>query len=92
MTNILTVTTPRSTSANQDPAYGGCLPKIAAMESSALPYQHIGQDIPVGLITGIAAIPLSLMTSIVMSVKVGLATMAVAYLIGWAVARSKRTR
>jgi len=90
MDSMTIMPTPRLASANQGPASGERLLKIDAIESSASQRQDGDRKIPVELFTGVIAIPLALSISIVMSVKVGLATLAFAYLIGWAVSRSKR--
>ncbi len=89
MNNITIVTTPKSISAHPNPAYGGCLPKMAATESSAFQSQDATRNISAGLMTAMVAIPLSLSIGIVTSAKIGLATLACAYLIGWTLSRSK---
>jgi MFS superfamily sulfate permease-like transporter len=79
------VSASRSMSADQHPAYDGCLPKMAAMESAAFQAQYVGRDIAAGLITGVMAIPLSVGIAMMSDypIKVGLATVAFACLIGW---------
>ena len=79
------VSAPRSISADQGPAYDGYLPKMAAMESAAFQAQYVGRDIAAGLITGVMAIPLSVGIAMMSDypIKVGLATVAFACLIGW---------
>jgi len=92
MDRLPIVTIPKLILANQGPAYGGLLPKMEAMESSDSQSQHAGRGISAEVFTGIIAIPLALSIGIVMSVKVGLATLAFAYLIGWALSRSRHNR
>ena len=79
------VTSPRLISTDQDSAYGGYLPQMAAMESAAFQAQYAGRDIAAGLITGVMAIPLSVGIAMMSDypIKVGLATVAFACLIGW---------
>ena len=87
MDSMTIVGRPTSISANQNPAYAGCLPKIAATESPALQSQDTALNISAGLLTAMVAIPLSLSIGIVVSVKIGVVTMACAYVIGWMLSR-----
>ena len=89
MDNIAIVNTPSSISANPNPAYGECLPKMAATESFAFQSQNAAWDISAGLMTAMVAIPLSLSIGIVLSVKMGFVILACAYLIGWALSHSQ---
>lgn len=74
-----------SVSANHDTPYGEGLLKMAAFESAAFQAQYVGRDIAAGLITGVMAIPLSVGIAMMSDypIKVGLATVAFACLIGW---------
>lgn len=89
MDSITIVTTPKSILANQSPAYSGCSP---TMESSGFQSPDAARDISAGLLTAMVAIPLSLSIGIVVSVKLGLATLAGAYVIGWILSRSQDKR
>jgi MFS superfamily sulfate permease-like transporter len=79
------VTSSGSVSANHDTPYGEGLLKMAAFESAAFQAQYVGRDIAAGLITGVMAIPLSVGIAMMSDypIKVGLATVAFACLIGW---------
>jgi MFS superfamily sulfate permease-like transporter len=79
------VTTSRSISAGEENIYHKSLPNIAALNSAAFQAQYVGRDIGAGLITGVMAIPLSVGIAIMSDypIKVGLATVAFACLIGW---------
>ncbi|HRI38298.1 MAG TPA: SulP family inorganic anion transporter, partial [Nitrospira sp.] len=61
------------------------LPEISVAESAAFQSQYAGRDIAAGLITGVMAIPLSVGIAMMSDfpIKVGLATVAFACLIGW---------
>ena len=85
MDGMSIVTTPRSISASQDSAYSRDLPHMAVVESAAFQAQYVGRDIAAGLITGVMAIPLSVGIAMMSDypIKVGLATVAFACLIGW---------
>lgn len=85
MDDMPIVSAPRSISADQNPVYDGYLPKMAAMESAAFQAQYVGRDIAAGLITGVMAIPLSVGIAMMSDypIKIGLATVAFACLIGW---------
>lgn len=74
-----------SLSADQDTTYQESLPEISAIESAAFQAQYAGRDIASGLITGVMAIPLSVGIAMMSDypIKVGLATVAFACLIGW---------
>lgn len=60
-------------------------PQLALPESAAFQAQYLGRDLAAGLITGIMAIPLSVGIAMMSDypIKVGLATVAFACLIGW---------
>lgn len=79
------VTSSGSLSSNRDTAYGEGLLKMAAFEPAAFQAQYVGRDIAAGLITGVMAIPLSVGIAMMSDypIKVGLATVAFACLIGW---------
>ncbi len=79
------VTTSRSISAGEEDVCHKSLPNIAALNSAAFQAQYVGRDIGAGLITGVMAIPLSVGIAIMSDypIKVGLATVAFACLIGW---------
>lgn len=79
------VTSSGSLSANCDTAYGEGLLKMAAFEPAAFQAQYVGRDIAAGLITGVMAIPLSVGIAMMSDypIKVGLATVAFACMIGW---------
>lgn len=79
------VTSSRSLTSNRDTAYGEGLLKMAAFEPAAFQAQYVGRDIAAGLITGVMAIPLSVGIAMMSDypIKVGLATVAFACLIGW---------
>ncbi|NGZ95960.1 MAG: SulP family inorganic anion transporter, partial [Nitrospira sp. WS110] len=79
------VTTSRSHSVTENKAYTGPLQTMAAIESAAFQAQYVGRDIAAGLITGVMAIPLSVGIAMMSDypIKVGLATVAFACLIGW---------
>ena len=59
--------------------------ELTRIESAAFQGQYVGRDIAAGLITGVMAIPLSVGIAIMSDypIKVGLATVAFACLIGW---------
>ncbi len=61
------------------------LPEISVTESAAFQAQYAGRDVAAGLITGVMAIPLSVGIAMMSDfpIKVGLATVAFACLIGW---------
>lgn len=61
------------------------LPEIPVAESAAFQAQYAGRDVAAGLITGVMAIPLSVGIAMMSDfpIKVGLATVAFACLIGW---------
>ncbi len=84
MDSMTIANTPSSISANHTTTYGGYLPKT---EPSALQRQDPALNISAGLMTAMVAIPLALSISIVLSIKIGLATLACAYVIGWALSR-----
>lgn len=79
------MTTSRSHSVTKNKAYTGPLQTMAAIESAAFQAQYVGRDIAAGLITGVMAIPLSVGIAMMSDypIKVGLATVAFACLIGW---------
>jgi MFS superfamily sulfate permease-like transporter len=79
------VTTLGSISAGEEDLCHKSLPNIAALNSAAFQAQYVGRDIGAGLITGVMAIPLSVGIAIMSDypIKVGLATVAFACLIGW---------
>ncbi|OQW33879.1 MAG: sulfate transporter [Nitrospira sp. SG-bin2] len=58
---------------------------MAAFEPAAFQAQYVGRDIAAGLITGVMAIPLSVGIAMMSDypIKVGLATVAFACMIGW---------
>ena len=60
-------------------------PQLALPESAAFQAQYLGRDLAAGLITGVMAIPLSVGIAMMSDypIKVGLATVAFACLIGW---------
>jgi len=60
---------------------------MTAAEPSTLQSQDAALNISAGLLTAMVAIPLSLSIGIVVSVKIGLVTMACAYVIGWVLSR-----
>lgn len=78
-------TAPRSYSAIENKAYTEPLQTLASIESAAFQAQYIGRDVAAGLITGVMAIPLSVGIAMMSDypIKVGLATVAFACLIGW---------
>ncbi|MDH4245384.1 MAG: SulP family inorganic anion transporter [Nitrospira sp.] len=85
MDGMSIVTTSRSHSVTENKAYTGPLQTMAAIESAAFQAQYVGRDIAAGLITGVMAIPLSVGIAMMSDypIKVGLATVAFACLIGW---------
>lgn len=78
-------TAPRPYSAIENKAYTEPLQTLASIESAAFQAQYIGRDVAAGLITGVMAIPLSVGIAMMSDypIKVGLATVAFACLIGW---------
>ena len=60
-------------------------PQLALPESAAFQAQYLGRDVAAGLITGVMAIPLSVGIAMMSDypIKVGLATVAFACLVGW---------
>ncbi len=60
-------------------------PQFALPESAAFQAQYFGRDVAAGLITGVMAIPLSVGIAMMSDypIKVGLATVAFACLVGW---------
>ena len=74
-----------SLSTEQDTSYQESLSGIAVAESAAFQAPYVGRDIAAGLITGVMAIPLSVGIAMMSDypIKVGLATVAFACLIGW---------
>lgn len=74
-----------SLSSDQETTYHAELPGISVAESAAFQAQYVGRDIAAGLITGVMAIPLSVGIAMMSDypIKVGLATVAFACLIGW---------
>lgn len=79
------VTSTSSLSTTEENFYQGSLPTISVPESAAFQAQYVGRDIAAGLITGVMAIPLSVGIAMMSDypIKVGLATVAFACLIGW---------
>lgn len=79
------VTSSNTISAGAEHSYQGSLPKISVPESAAFQVQYVSRDIAAGLITGVMAIPLSVGIAMMSDypIKVGLATVAFACLIGW---------
>jgi len=79
------VTSSQSHSATDNKTYIQPLQTMAAIESAAFQARYIGRDIAAGLITGVMAIPLSVGIAMMSDypIKVGLATVAFACLIGW---------
>ena len=71
--------------AGQGSTYQESLPGVSLTESAAFQVQYAGRDIAAGLITGVMAIPLSVGIAMMSDypIKVGLATVAFACLIGW---------
>lgn len=66
-------------------AYDEPLQKMATLESAAFQANYATRDVAAGLITGVMAIPLSVGIAMMSDypIKVGLATVAFACLIGW---------
>lgn len=66
-------------------AYDEPLKKMATLESAAFQANYATRDVAAGLITGVMAIPLSVGIAMMSDypIKVGLATVAFACLIGW---------
>ncbi len=85
MDGMSIVTTSRSHSVTENKAYTGPLRTMAAIESAAFQAQYVGRNIAAGLITGVMAIPLSVGIAMMSDypIKVVLATIAFACLIGW---------
>lgn len=85
MDGIPLQTSPRSHSATDNKTYTESLHSITAIESAAFQVRYIGRDVAAGLITGVMAIPLSVGIAMMSDypIKVGLATVAFACLIGW---------
>lgn len=71
--------------AGQGSTYQEPLPGVSLTESAAFQVEYAGRDIAAGLITGVMAIPLSVGIAMMSDypIKVGLATVAFACLIGW---------
>ncbi len=72
----------RATSHEQEPKDTG---PVSVTGSAAFQAQYAGRDIAAGIVTGVMAIPLSVGIAIMSDypIKVGLATVAFASLIGW---------
>ena len=79
------ITSQASISTAENTHYPSSFEKIASVESAAFQLQYAGRDIAAGLITGVMAIPLSVGIAMMSDypIKVGLATVAFACLIGW---------
>lgn len=74
-----------SLSASGENSYPEALSTLSVPESAAFQAQYLGRDIAAGVITGVMAIPLSVGIAIMSDypIKVGLATVAFACLVGW---------
>jgi hypothetical protein len=81
-----------SVTAPESAQYPASLPKIASIKSAAFQTQYAARDLAAGLITGVMAIPLSVGIAMMSDypIKVGLATVAFACLVGWINAGSGR--
>ena len=74
-----------SLSVREEASYQEAFTTLSVPESAAFQAQYVGRDIAAGLITGVMAIPLSVGIAMMSDypIKVGLATVAFACLIGW---------
>jgi len=79
------ITSQSSISSSETTHYSTSFQKLTSVESAAFQAQYAGRDIAAGLITGVMAIPLSVGIAMMSDypIKVGLATVAFACLIGW---------
>lgn len=79
------VNSSNSLSASEETSYQEALSTLSVPESAAFQAKYFGRDVAAGVITGVMAIPLSVGIAIMSEypIKVGLATVAFACLIGW---------
>ena len=85
MDGMSVVSSSDTISINDQQTYQESLSGLTLPQSAAFQAQYIGRDIAAGLITGVMAIPLSVGIAMMSDypIKVGLATVAFACLIGW---------
>ena len=85
MDGMSVVSSSDTISINDQQTYQESLSGLTLPQSAAFQAQYIGRDIAAGLITGVMAIPLSVGIAIMSDypIKVGLATVAFACLVGW---------
>jgi MFS superfamily sulfate permease-like transporter len=71
--------------ASEESSYQKTLSALSVPESAAFQAKYFGRDVAAGLITGVMAIPLSVGIAMMSDypIKVGLATVAFACLVGW---------
>lgn len=79
------MTSQTTTTVSETEAMSGSPKKEGARESAAFQIRYVGRDLGAGVITGVMAIPLSVGIAIMSDypIKVGLATVAFACLVGW---------
>lgn len=85
MDGTSTVNSDNVLTASEELAYQETLSTLSVPESAAFQAKYFGRDVAAGVITGVMAIPLSVGIAIMSDypIKVGLATVAFACLVGW---------
>jgi MFS superfamily sulfate permease-like transporter len=79
------VNSSNSLTASEEASYQETLSTLSVPESAAFQAKYFGRDVAAGVITGVMAIPLTVGIAIMSDypIKVGLATVAFACLVGW---------
>lgn len=79
------VNSSNSLTAREETSYQETFSTLSVPESAAFQAKYFGRDVAAGVITGVMAIPLSVGIAIMSDypIKVGLATVAFACLVGW---------
>jgi MFS superfamily sulfate permease-like transporter len=85
MDGTSTVNSDNVLTASEELAYQETLSTLSVPESAAFQAKYFGRDVAAGVIAGVMAIPLSVGIAIMSDypIKVGLATVAFACLVGW---------